>query len=141
LITTQRGVTVDQQSAEKPMVFRMRAATVVEINMEDADTGEPLPNVDYWVADPWNLQNRLDHHFRSWVAATKTSRVERPVTDDNGRLRTLFEPGEYIIGAGRNSLPAGYRPVELQGKKIECKPGETVQLTFKLRKTNPNAVR
>jgi protocatechuate 3,4-dioxygenase beta subunit len=141
LITTERDVTIGSQSTEMPMIFRLRPATIVEISVEDADTGERLPNVDYWVADPWNLQNRIDHHFRSWDATTKTSRINRPVTDENGRLQTLFEPGEYHVGAGRNSLPTGYRTVDAQGKKIECKPGETVQLIFKLRKAIPAAVR
>lgn len=134
LLTSQRGIKVSKTKAD-PIVLRVKAAAVVEILVQDADTGAGLEYVDYYVLDPWNEDRRMQHFSRSFDAVTKTSHVEIARTDKAGNLRALFEPGTYQIGVAEQFRDLGYEVVEPELQKVECKAGETVKLKFRLKKT------
>ena len=83
----------------------------------------PIPN---------GRRERLD--FRSWEVATRIAWRESPRTDARGKLRALVEPGKHRIGVGLESYPRNHEVVETSGQDVECRPGETVQLKFTMRK-------
>jgi hypothetical protein len=128
-------------SASEPIIARLRAAAVVEITVVDADTGTGVPDVDVWreVKVPANQNKpaqtyRETPYFRSWEVATRIAHVDRPRTDENGKLRMLFEARPQRIGVANKWQPRGYEVVEQDGREIVCSAGETVQVTFHLRK-------
>ncbi|HVU89648.1 MAG TPA: hypothetical protein VHD36_20130 [Pirellulales bacterium] len=133
-------------SDQEPILARLRPAAVVEITVIDADTGVGIPDVDVWrevnvpaTPDEPARTYRETPYFRSWEVATRIAHVERPHTDENGKLRMLFEARPQRIGVALHSQPRGYRVVEENGQVILCGAGKTVQVTFHLRKIKPAA--
>ena len=111
----------------------LRPAGIIEVTVVDAETGAGIPDVDLWrQTDPNGGRERLV--FRSWEVATRIAWGESPRTDARGKLRALVEPGKHRIGVGLESYPPGHEVVETGGQEVECRPGETVQLKFTMRK-------
>jgi protocatechuate 3,4-dioxygenase beta subunit len=110
---------------DNPTVVRLRRACVVEVTIVDGETGEGIPDVDLWIDQPGN-----DFYFRSWKPP-RLSNVERPVTDSNGKLTALLEPGEWRLGAGNQKFPKEYRP-DTTGQALDCDAGKTLQLRIEL---------
>ncbi|MGE5191073.1 MAG: hypothetical protein ACM3U2_01135, partial [Deltaproteobacteria bacterium] len=99
----------------------------------DADTGDGIPGIEVWKQTaPGDLRNpegrRGPIELDAWDPKTRTTRHETPPTDARGRVRILLEPGKHTIGAGRHSQAATYKPVERQGREVECVAGEAVPL-------------
>ena len=117
----------------EPVVATLRPAGIIEVTVVDAETGAGIPDVDLWrQTDPNGGRELL--YFRSWEVATRIAWVERPRTDARGKLRALVEPGTHRIGVGFQSYPLSHEVVESAGQEVECRPGETVQLKFTMRK-------
>ena len=105
--------------------------------MRDANTGRRLPGVDLWqevLDDPAAERRRDLLFFRSWEVETRIAWVERPRTDENGRMRALVEPGRHRIGVALQAFPRGYAVVRAEGEEVDLRPGQTVQLEFTMRK-------
>jgi RNA polymerase sigma factor (sigma-70 family) len=98
-LVTDDKLAVEARPPDRPVVFNVRPAAIVEVTVVDADTGAGLADVDLWERigdDP----QREEVSFRSWEAATRIAWVERPRTDARGKLRALVEPGRHRFGAG-----------------------------------------
>lgn len=137
-LVTDENLVVGERAPAAPHVARLRPAGVIEIRVEDQETGEGLPDVDLWreVPAPGGANGPPSRDllsFRSWEVETRIAHVERPRTDANGRMRALVEPGKHTIGVGLAAYPREYEFTAL-GVKVECQAGETVEVTFKVRK-------
>jgi len=132
-LVTAGELVVGVKPPAEPVVTRLRPAGVLEVTVVDAETGAGIPDVDLWQqTDPNGHRERL--FFRSWEVATRIAWVERPRTDARGKLRALVEPGKHRIGVGLQAYPRSHVAVESGGQEVECRPGETVQLKFTMRK-------
>ncbi len=94
----EQKLVVGADPANNPTVFKLRRACVLDVTIVDADTGLPIPDVDLWIDSQVRIPDEAgtdvmcsDFHFRSWDPPT--ARVERPVSDEDGKLRALVEPG------------------------------------------------
>jgi beta-lactamase regulating signal transducer with metallopeptidase domain/protocatechuate 3,4-dioxygenase beta subunit len=137
LVTNEELVVGDRQVAE-PRIARLRAAGVLEITVEDEETGEGLPNVDLWseTAAPVPANQRRSRellYFRSFEAETRICRFERPRTDAKGKMRALVEPGNHVVGVGLEAYPSDYA-FPSGAATVQCEGGETVEITFEVRK-------
>jgi beta-lactamase regulating signal transducer with metallopeptidase domain len=116
-----------------PVVMSLRRGTMIEVTVMDAGTGAGIPDVDLWEqAGPNGQRERV--MFRSWEVAKRIAWVERPRTDGHGKLTAVVEPGKHRFGVGWYSSPPSLTVVESQGQQVECRSGETVQLTFTMKK-------
>ncbi len=132
-LVTGGELVVAAKPPAKPVVATLRRAGVIEVTVVDAETGLAIPDVDVWQqADPNGHRERLV--FRSWEVATRIAWRESPRTDAHGKLRALVEPGKQRIGVALESYPQSHEVVESEGKDVECRAGETVQLKFTMRK-------
>ncbi|HVC97340.1 MAG TPA: carboxypeptidase regulatory-like domain-containing protein [Pirellulales bacterium] len=130
-------LTVGAEPASKPAVFKLRRACVLDVTIVDADTGLPIPDVDLWIDGRQNPDeigtdvSHSDFYFRSWHLPVAD--VERPVSDKDGKLRALVEPGLRRLGAIYNKRPAGYTS-DHWGQLLDCEAGTTLKVEFKLHK-------
>ena len=132
-LVTEGELVVGTNPPAEPVVDTLRPAGIVEVTVVDAETGAGIPDVDVWQqTDPDGRRERLV--FRSWEVATRIAWRESPRTDAHGKLRALVEPGKHRIGVGLESYPRSHEVVETGGQEVECRPGETVQLKFTMRK-------
>jgi protocatechuate 3,4-dioxygenase beta subunit len=133
LVTTAELVPGPEVVPAKPVVASLRAAAIIDVTVVDADTGAAIPEVDIWQENGGD-GGREPVKFRSWEVATRTAWVETPRTNTLGRLRAFVEPGKHRIGVGLESYPTSHQVVESGGQEVECRPHETVQLKFTMRK-------
>ena len=132
-LVTEGELVVGPTPRAEPVVATLRPAGIIDVTVVDAETGAGIPNVDVWEqSDPGGRRERLV--YRSWEVATRIAWRESPRTDARGRLRALVEPGTHRIGVGFQSYPLSHEVVESGGQEVDCRPGETVQLTFTMRK-------
>ena len=136
-LRTNAEITVSEETAKEPISIRLDPAAIVDITVLDADSGKPLEGADVWLeqtpagsATPY----RRVHGYRSWEVETRLSRYVAPRSDENGKMRVLFEPGKRRIGIGKEAYPEGYVPVEVDGKEIECRAGEPTSVEFRMKK-------
>ena len=94
---------------------------VVIFEVVDAATGKGIPDVHFTE----NIGNDTHQGI-----SNETTRADNHVTDDQGQLRAVVFPGtrRYRIGYAE-----GYE-YDFRDKAIECKPGTTVRLQYKLRR-------
>ncbi len=131
-LVTDSELVVDAKPSTLPLVSKLRRACVLEVTVVDADTGAPLGDVDLWRrSEP--AARREAFVLRSWEAP-RLARRDHPRTDKSGKFRTFIEPGKHTLGVGIESRPAFYLPVEDEGRQVECRPGETKQVIFTMRK-------
>lgn len=132
-LVTEGELVVGPPPRAEPVVAKLRPAGIIEVTVVDAETGAGIPNVDVWQQS--NREGRRERLvFRSWEVATRIAWGESPRTDAHGKLRALVEPGTHRIGVGFQSYPLSHEEVESGGQEVECRPGETVQLKFTMRK-------
>jgi hypothetical protein len=130
-------LTIGAEPANEPSVFKLRRACVLDVTVVDADTGLPIPDVDLWIdgrQNPGEIGTdvvRSDFYFRSWHPPVAD--VERPVSDKDGKLRALVEPGLRRLGAVHDKRPAGYTP-DRRGQLLDCEAGTALKVEFKLHK-------
>ena len=138
-LVTEGKFAVPADGPIPPLEATLRPACVLEVTVTDADTGAGLAGVDFWEGEPANPEHPTSDfrqllYFRSYELATRICHVERPKTDAAGKLKALIEPGPHRIGVGLNSRPPWYDVVEPEGQAIDGKPGETLHLTFPMRR-------
>jgi hypothetical protein len=132
-LVTDGKLVVGTKPPAEPVVATLRPAGVIEVAVVDAETGAGIPDVDLWhQTDPNGGREVL--YFRSWEVATRIAWVEKPRTDARGKVRALVEPGTHRIGVGFQSYPLSHEVIGSGGQEVECRPGETVQLKFTVRK-------
>jgi len=131
-LVTEGELVVGTTAPAEPVVASLRPAGIIEVTVVDADTGAGIPDVDLWQTDPNGRRERLV--FRSWEVATRIAWRESPRTDVHGKLIALVEPGKHRIGVGLKSYPPSHEVVETKGQDVQCRPGETTQLKFTMRK-------
>ena len=106
-----------------------------------SSTSRPAPESrasTLWRQDLPNGQ-REQLVVRSWEVETRIVHRDRPRTDAYGKVRALIEPGRHRVGVGWHTDPV-LVVVEGGGRAVNCRPGETVALTFTVRR-NRNSVR
>ena len=137
-LKAQHQVVVSEESVREPIEIKLNPAALVEIVVRDADTNQPLANVDAWWEEvlPNGQTNREVRWWRSWEAETGISHAEKPRTDASGKMRVLFPPGKHRIGVAKVAFPAGFEPVDVDGREIEMKSGEPIEVEFQLRRTD-----
>lgn len=130
-----QSVTINEQTRGETIPAKLNPAAVANITVIDANTGAPLKDVDVWKEK--TLSNgepyREVHGYRSWEVETRISHYERPRTDENGKMRVLFEPGTHRIGVGKDAYPKGYISVEQDGREVDLTSGETTEIRFEMR--------
>lgn len=135
-LETHHELTITAESEQKPIILELSPAAVVNASVIDADTKQPLSGADIW----WRPQTDTGIEYqevrgwRSWEVETRISYYEEPRTDEKGRARVLFHPGKHRVGVGLESWPAGYEAVEPEGREIDCKAGETIDVVFEMTK-------
>lgn len=132
-LVTEDKLKVEAKPPTGPVVVKLRPAAVVEVTVVDVDTGAGIPDVDLWERVGAGPQ-RERVSFRAWEVARRIAWVENPRTDAHGRLRTLVEPGKHRFGVGWEHSPPWYEAVEVQGREVECRAGETVHLGLAMRR-------
>jgi hypothetical protein len=116
-----------------PVVMSLRRGAMIEVTVMDAETGAGIPDVDLWEqAGPNGQRERVV--IRSWEVGTRIAWREHPRTDGRGKLSAVVEPGKHRFGVGWYSSPPNLTVVESRGQEVECRSGETVQLTFTMKK-------
>lgn len=124
--TDENPLTVTNPPQEQPAVYRLQRGCNLEVSIVDAETGKGIPNVDLWIN-----QRGQDLMVRSWKPPV--SYVDRPESDEHGKMTALVKPGKQRIGAGNSKRPAGYQ-LDNAGQEIDCAAGETVPVTFRLQR-------
>ena len=135
-LRTSHPITISAESVQEPISIQLRPAAIAEITVLDADTGKPLAGVDVWQGEQMS-DGRISQRvrgYRSWEVETRISHFERPRTDENGKMRVLFEPGTQRIGVGKEAFPEGYEPTEPDGKELELKAGKVTEQIFQMRR-------
>ena len=115
----------------------LRPAAILEVTVIDVEAGTGVPGIELWRQDVPNGQ-REQLVVRSWEVETRIVHRDRPRTDAYGKARALIEPGRHRVGVGWHTDPV--LVVEGGGRAVNCRPGETVSLTFTVRR-NRNSVR
>jgi protocatechuate 3,4-dioxygenase beta subunit len=133
-LKTEAEIAVSAETVKEPFTIELRPAAVVDITVVDAITGKPLEGVDVGL-------NGSVHGYRSWEVETRISHYERPRSDKNGKMRVLFEPGQHRISIGLEAYPAGYVPIDVGGKDIDCPLGKPTAVEFTLLNTKPPPAR
>ncbi|WP_425396611.1 M56 family metallopeptidase [Aeoliella sp.] len=133
-LETEVDLVVGDQAPSEPFVAELPAAAQVEVQVIDKETGDGLENVDFWSGE--SLQRRDLHYTTGWEVATRIVHRDRVRTDENGTIQALFEPGRHLIGVAWQAYPKGYRPVDPNGKEIECQAGEKLKVVFELERVS-----
>lgn len=110
----------------KPAQIRLELAATVEIEVVDAETGEPLEGVDIW-CDPKGQHD--GYAWRTWKPP-RFSMGGRRQTNPSGKLTMLFMPGEYTIHPGDDYRPRGYGNANTVKKSLVAGNTYSVKLTM-----------
>ena len=116
---------------QKPFEIRLEPAATLDIQIVDADTKEPLKGVDLWIEEEEDTSPR-DYFWRSWKMP-RTSSVERPRTNAQGKMTVFIKPGTVGIGPGYEFEPRGYDSCK-NGVEKTLKPGERKSLVLEMKK-------
>ncbi len=135
-LETRGSLTIPADGPIAPIEIAVRPACTLEVTVTDAETGQPIADVDLWEdaptsADPSTKRKRLA--IRSFEAP-RLVHSDSPRTDDAGKLRTFAEPGPRRVGVGLVTRTDGWIAVAPDGQAIDGKPGETLRLTFTMRR-------
>ncbi len=124
-LTTYDELVIDESSNGKKQV-QLRSGCTLILKAIDADTGTPIEGMSFWrdVKDKQGARTGLN---------STTLYVDHPVTDKDGVLTAIVEPGKRTIGVGWSKIPEGYQGGD-GGRTLECIEGETVTATFEVRK-------
>ena len=137
-LVTEGELVVGDRPPDEPIVAAVRPAAILEVTVIDVEAGTGVPGIELWRQDVPNGQ-REQLVVRSWEVETRIVHRDRPRTDAYGKARALVEPGRHRVGVGWHTDPV-LVVVEGGGRAINCRPGETVALTFTVRR-NRSSVR
>ena len=139
-LETRGTFTIPGDGPIAPLEFAVRAACVLEVTVTDADTGAPIADADLWEdgpssADPSSRRKALA--IRSFEAPNLVH-SDRARTGADGKLRTFAEPGSRRVGVGFAPRPDPLVAVEPDGQAIDGQPGQTLTLSFTMRRPPAN---
>lgn len=110
-------------SADNPtastLTLRLKRAAEVEVRVVDAVTGKGIAGHDFWIM---NGDAKSEYIWRSFEPPN-IFRVDRPLTDENGKARLFFVPGRHTIGV--EASPS---------QSIECIAGQVTPVIFTISK-------
>ena len=132
-------VVVTREPPKEPLILKLKPACELDVTIVDADTGQPISDVDLWMSDAEADPDtgRSEVMFRSFESPN-LSHVERPKSNQAGKLRALVEPGRHRFGVGNDFRPTGYR-VDQTGQLVDCPASEKIEVTFKLQRIEAKA--
>ena len=111
---------VEPPDMEQPKLeITLEPAATIDIEIVDAESGKPLPEVDVWIGDG---EEKDSYQWRSWKPP-RTSMVDRPRSDKDGKLRLFARPGLIVVGPGDEYPPKGY-PSRKGGVELAVKGGD-----------------
>jgi protocatechuate 3,4-dioxygenase beta subunit len=110
-------------SADSPTAtmrtIRLKRAAEVDVQVVDSTTGKGIAGYDFWIMKDNGTSEYLWRSFEP----PNLFRVDRPLTDENGRAKLLFVPGKHTIGVEANP-----------SQSIECVAGQVTSVTFMISK-------
>lgn len=125
-VRTYDELTVETEPEQQTFEVRLRAGCILILKAVDAADGSGIAGVGFWTNPPGGGPARIG-------VQSSTSYIDYPVTNENGELRAVVNPGTRGYGVGFDVLPDGYRAdPNTGGKLVECKAGETVRVQFEL---------
>jgi RNA polymerase sigma factor (sigma-70 family) len=132
-IRTPALLTVSKISEEQTGELRMNPGCILILKAVDAGTGKGIPQIRFACA--------TEDDPRNWVGIYgDTGWVAENHSDVNGKVRVVLAPGKRNFKVGW-PMPAGYEAVrsdedldEPGTRAVKLPAGETVTVTFKLRK-------
>jgi protocatechuate 3,4-dioxygenase beta subunit len=126
-VRTYDELMVTAEPRDQTAEMRLKPGCILILEAVDAASGLPIADVSFWC--------ELDGQAGSRIGViSSTTWVDHPVTNAKGELRAVVFPGKRKYGAGWSPLPSGYR-ADLSGTKlVNCEPGKTVRVEFKLSK-------
>lgn len=140
-LETEQFHRVDREPPKSPVVVKLPRAATVEVTVVDQTTGKPIPDVDLWEVTSYitrgnglPAKEKKRYARTAWKEGESLPQVVQHVTGKQGKIRAFFAPGTHTIGVGLKQIPPGYAAVKPNGQEVECKAGENVRVTFKLRK-------
>ena len=131
-LVTEGELVVGDRPPDEPIIASLRPAAILEVTVIDVEAGTGVPGIELWRQDVPNGQ-REQLVVRSWEVETRIVHRDRPRTDAYGKARALIEPGRHRVGVGWHADPV-LVVVEGGGRVVNCRPGETVALTFTVRR-------
>lgn len=135
----EEEVVVTREPPKEPLVLKLKPACELDVTIVDADTGQPIADVDLWMSDTDADRDtgRSEVMFRSFEAPD-ISHVDRPKSSSEGKLRALVEPGRHRFGVGNALHPSGYK-VDRIGQLVDCPASQKIEVTLKLTRIEANA--
>ncbi len=130
-VRTYQDLTVEPAPAEQTVTLRQELGCVLILKAVDAASGKGVARVTFW------YEFERDGQQGRTSVQSGTAYVDNPVTNDNGELRAVVQPGTRRYGIGFGPLPEGYEGDNsdlVQGRVLELSAGKTVTETFRLRK-------
>ncbi|TWT55674.1 M56 family metallopeptidase [Allorhodopirellula solitaria] len=119
----KHSLTIHADNDNQPMNITAPRGAVLIFKAIDADTGNPIAGVSFWCELD---ESGGSHSVQSWPGYGND-----PVTDRNGELRIVVNPGTREYGVDELEMPTGYR-CELPVRNIDCRSGSTLRVTFEL---------
>ncbi len=123
-VTTYGELAVPQDGQRKKV--RLVSGCMLVLKAVDAETGKPIAGMNFWK----DVENKPG--ARTGLNSTPMY-VDHPVTNEEGIMRAVVKPGKRTIGVGWSNVPKPYQGGG-GGRAVECAEGETVSLTFEVRK-------
>jgi RNA polymerase sigma factor (sigma-70 family) len=121
---TRSSLRVDEQPAEQSLEVRVKPGCVLILEVVDAKTGKGVPGVGFYCDQDDRPGSRASVQSRSGY-------IDHPVSDADGRLRAVVEPGERVYAVGPIPESTGYRQQNPQ-KRVAVPAGGTVTVRFEL---------
>ncbi len=109
-----------EQSFEIPV----KRGCILFLEAVDAKTGKAVPGVSF-------LCERDDQPESRGTVQSRTGYIDNPVSDANGSLRAVVDPGGGTFTLGLIPESSGYRQ-NRQRQRIALPPGKTVTVRFEL---------
>lgn len=131
-VRTELELLVADKPGEQSTQFRLTKGCVVEFETIDDATGTPIKGVSFSaeytkkIARDGQLQEIIYHmgvQSVPWI-------VDYPLTDKNGKLRAVVDPGKHKFKANSTKEYQG----DLGGVEVDCESGKTIDVQFKLKK-------
>jgi hypothetical protein len=124
VLRTRLAIKVTAEPAEQSLEVRVNAGCVVQFEVVDAKTGKGIPGVGF-------MRQINDSGGLRMAVQTRTGMADEPVTDANGRLRAVVEPGLGAFTVGLVPESTGYKPSSVV-KRVDLSAGGTVTVRFEL---------
>ena len=134
----EEEVVVTREPPKEPLILKLKPACELDVTIVDADTGQPIADVDLWMSDPDAPvgTEKSEVMFRSFEAPD-ISHVDRPKSSSEGKLRALVEPGRHRFGVGNALHPSGYK-IDRTGQLVDCPASQKIEVTLKLTRIEAN---